>query len=387
MQSPVDGEPARVSPSATAIVLLNILQESAGRLATILFAHRLGTAFEPEAKRYRLLADIFNDVAMILDCLSPIIPASSVSGRPAVWWSWYVRVLTLSTASTLRALCGVAAGSSKAILSQHFAIEEHGGSVGELNAKDASQETVISLLGMWTGSVVVSIITSRLATWVTLLVLLTIHLVMNWMAVRSVCMPTLNRQRANIVFAQTLATGIILKPADVAERERVFEEDGVLRSAEGVPLGHCRIGSGLSDLLSLLKGTQHSRTNSVLGVDGQLESLLRIFEKENYLVYCDISSSQYVVVLKSLAGIEDQLKGWNHAFLIAATLGKGMCRPGTTEPVWATENIGALIEQTSRQLNKTFSETLTGLRQAGWDTSVGALETRPGKRIASIGSD
>ena len=45
-----------------------------GRIATILFAHRFGTALEPECKMYRLAADIFNDAAMVLDCLSPALP-------------------------------------------------------------------------------------------------------------------------------------------------------------------------------------------------------------------------------------------------------------------------------------------------------------------------
>ncbi len=89
-----------------------------GRIATILFAHRLGTSLEPECKMYRLAADVFNDTAMVLDCLSPALPKAP-------------RVLLLSFSSVLRALCGVAAGSSKASLSAHFA---KWGNLGELNA-------------------------------------------------------------------------------------------------------------------------------------------------------------------------------------------------------------------------------------------------------------
>src|SRR5947207_6920783 len=89
-----------------------------GRVATILFAHKLGTSLEPECKMYRLAADVFNDAAMILDCLSPVFPRT-------------IRVLVLSSSSVLRALCGVAAGSSKASLSAHFA---RWGNLGELNA-------------------------------------------------------------------------------------------------------------------------------------------------------------------------------------------------------------------------------------------------------------
>jgi len=102
----------------TTALLLSVFQESFGRLATILFAHRLGSALEPECKMYRLAADFFNDAAMILDCLSPAFP------KPA-------RVLIFSAASVLRALCGVAAGSSKATLSAHFAKWDN---LGDVNA-------------------------------------------------------------------------------------------------------------------------------------------------------------------------------------------------------------------------------------------------------------
>ncbi|KAK7532438.1 vitamin B6 photo-protection and homoeostasis-domain-containing protein [Phyllosticta citribraziliensis] len=122
-----------VNATPTKALLLSVIQSSAGRVATILFAARLGTALEPECKSWRLAADFFNDTGMLLDMISPGVPA----GVP--------RTTVLSLASILRALCGVAAGSSKASLSAHFAKE---GNLGELNAKDSSQETVISLMGM-----------------------------------------------------------------------------------------------------------------------------------------------------------------------------------------------------------------------------------------------
>ncbi|KAL8636840.1 MAG: hypothetical protein Q9228_005814 [Teloschistes exilis] len=107
------------SANPTTALLLSILQESTGRIATILFADRLGTSLSPECKMYRLAADIFNDAAMLLDCLSPALPRGP-------------RTLLLSTSSVLRALCGVTAGSSKASLSAHFA---KWGNLGELNAR------------------------------------------------------------------------------------------------------------------------------------------------------------------------------------------------------------------------------------------------------------
>lgn len=104
--------------SPTAALLLSVLQDSMGRTATILFADRLGTAFEPECKMYRFTADILNDTGMVLECLSPAFP------KP-------IRVCVLSCSSVLRSLCGVCAGSAKASLSAHFARK---GNLGEVNA-------------------------------------------------------------------------------------------------------------------------------------------------------------------------------------------------------------------------------------------------------------
>ena len=79
---------------------------------------------------WRLAADVFNDTAMLLDC------ASTTLSRP-------FRIAALTTAGVLRALCGVAAGSSKASLSKHFA---KWGNLGELNAVSGSTHIVAQIL-------------------------------------------------------------------------------------------------------------------------------------------------------------------------------------------------------------------------------------------------
>ncbi|KAI0423985.1 vitamin B6 photo-protection and homoeostasis-domain-containing protein [Xylaria sp. FL1042] len=192
--------------SATGAVLLTVLQESTGRLATILFAHRLGQAIEPECKFYRFLADIFNDSALFLDVLSPALPG------PA-------KVVALCMSGVLRALCGVSGMSAKASLSAHFA---RSGNLAELNAKDGSQETVISLLGMLVGSVFVRFVQRRLAVWLWTATLVGLHLWTNYQAVRSVQMRTLNKQRATMVITEFLRSGRVLRPGQVAVKERIL---------------------------------------------------------------------------------------------------------------------------------------------------------------------
>lgn len=352
--------------SPTVALLLRVLQDSMGRIATILFAHRLGTSLEPECKMYRLAADIFNDAAMILDCLSPAFPKAT-------------RVFLLSLSSILRSLCGVAAGSSKASLSAHFATQ---GNLGELNAKDSSQETVISLLGLLAGSLVVSYISSQWATWIAMIALLTIHLGTNYFAVRAVSMRTLNRQRANLLFSAYLesynttredeSTNRFLTPEEISIRERIFERDGVLRWQGGQILGYCEIGVSLRRILDSFSKPD-STTGSYTGTGfSNAQKLLDEFGMEDYILWYDQTRKTFLIVLKSTASVTTQLHAWMHALTLAKKIDEGLEDKSILEAIIKTHTALRAIAL------KTFDVQLL---EAGWDIETGALETRSGTRI------
>ncbi|KAH8885806.1 DUF647-domain-containing protein [Thozetella sp. PMI_491] len=216
------------STSPTSALILQIIQDTFSRMATILFAHRMGQAIEPECKFYRFLADILNDSAQFLDLLTPALP-------------YFPKLGVMVSSSILRSLCGVAANASKASLSAHFALN---GNLAELNAKEASQETVVSLLGMLTGTLVVKLVHDKQTVWALMIVLVGVHLAMNYRAVRSVKMRSLNRQRATIVFKEYLESGAILNPTQVSQRESILRQGrGNLTSKSGDYRGYCNFGS------------------------------------------------------------------------------------------------------------------------------------------------
>ncbi|EEP77074.1 conserved hypothetical protein [Uncinocarpus reesii 1704] len=368
--------------SPTAALLLNVLQESMGRIATILFAHRL------ECKMYRLAADIFNDSAIVMDCLSPMFP------KP-------MRVGVLSLSSVLRAMCGVAAGSSKASLSAHFA---RWGNLAELNAKDSSQETVISLMGMLVrpilgflesisgliltqqvGSLVVSRVTSTLATWAALILLLTIHITTNYFAVRAVNMTTLNRQRANIVFSTIFDENRTLTPSQAAHQERIFERDGVLRwKASPASLGSCRIGVSFQYMVQLIASSESCTS------DGQsiVAALLHLFEREEYILWFNPTRKRGAIVLKTNATAASQLKAWSHALIVAQILRLGEWKSKTgidqfiLQPATRAHGLVLLIlRETLTEHSENFDARLERLRNAGWDVDIPSLQTKPGRRF------
>ncbi|KAF2155593.1 DUF647-domain-containing protein [Myriangium duriaei CBS 260.36] len=361
--------------STTTAVLLSILQESLGRVTTIAFAHRLGTSLEPECKSYRLLADVFNDAAMILECLSPVFP------RPS-------RVPVLACASALKALCGVAAGSSKASLSAHFA---RWGNLGELNAKDSSQETVISLLGMLAGSAVVSFIRNPVPTWIALLVLLAAHLFLNYRAVRAVRLRTLNRQRACIIFTSWVGRSRIPNPAEVASHERIFERDGVVRDPSGLVIGHCMIGVGFEEYIrrssgSMSEGRTYNVDRGLLAAAGERGA------RHGFLLHVDGATRHCWIALAKDCTVEQQVRAWFTACRTLQLLNDRtwMSRQSATDEKTALSERDSSSQAPAVQATKEAEEFVTAtfgrlwheLPRAGWDVKTAALETRRSTRFA-----
>lgn len=242
-------------------------------------------------------------------------------------------------------------------------------------------------------------ITSFTATWTALIILLTLHMSMNYIAVRSVQMTSLNRQRANIVFSALLdsdseldlstpaqrrgsnatpqANRTVLTPAEVSRRERIFERDGVLNWSpapwQRQVVGFCRIGV---DIPSFLPGSMTAGIRAIKPTTG-IPKLATIFASESYMLslFEDRGTWEGRILLKPDSSVESQLKAWAHALLAARVLSLS---PGTAE-----ESVLGVISRTLEFLNENgrFGGYIAGLRGKGWDLGIAALETRSGRRV------
>lgn len=346
-------------PSATATnaLLLTVLQDVFSRLTTIVAAHILGSSLAPDAKKYRLLADMLNDAAVILDTISPRLDTLFFPG---------LRVAALCLSASFRSLCAISAGGSKASISLHFATPLKGtGDVGDLNAKDASKETVLALLGMLLGTLIVPHLTTPWTTYTTLIFLVGLHLTINYIGVRGLVLRTLNGQRTWIAWSAYMHTqpGRAPTPVEVASLERIFERPGAFRdSRSGVLLGHCAIGSSFSEILS---GPIPPR-------------LLELFKNERYLLWFDRrcllrpespSVEGFLrlhICLKDGYNTEDQLKAW----ILAAEL----CRviPARRDTSDGIDALG-LLEETYRKVVELVPDFVEKMQALGWNTHDCAL--------------
>lgn len=227
------------------------------------------------------------------------------------------------------------------------------------------------------GTLVVSRVSSPLATWTWLIILLAIHLGTNYAAVRAVKMRTLNRQRANMVLSTLIDDDRVLAPEQVSRDERIFERDGVLRWNGSRPLGHAVIGVSVRLLLASMDGPRSS--NHLRPSFGRVNNL---FRGEDYILWYDLTRREGFILLQGTATARTQLKAWAHGLLVARWVGLRHSSPGKkslqVEPSLAIVDV---LGETLKFLNGRFEQDVRRIQAAGWDVDTAALVTRPGYRL------
>mmetsp|Transcript_11883 Transcript_11883/g.25324 ORF Transcript_11883/g.25324 Transcript_11883/m.25324 type:complete len:590 (-) Transcript_11883:322-2091(-) len=212
------------------------VRDGLGMIGGLLFSYVASPHFDAYVKEFRLLADVLNDVAMTLDMALPLILTWSSSFSPTYFGPWYSTLslylpslyLVLTSTSTLcKVACGMAAGATKGNITDHFAIT---GNRADCQAKESTQETLVSLIGMcfgvWLGKVlhklekagndsetcVVSQMTDacdnnpakttavdvQLISWTIFITLTFIHVYANYVGMQMLRLRTLNRERAKV---------------------------------------------------------------------------------------------------------------------------------------------------------------------------------------------
>ncbi|KAL8518524.1 hypothetical protein ACS0TY_009770 [Phlomoides rotata] len=182
------------------------LRDLTGMLGGILFTFYQGANLDSNAKMWRLVADLMNDLGMLMDLVSPLFPSA------------FVFIVCLGSIS--RSFTGVASGATRAALTQHFALQNN---AADISAKEGSQETVATMIGMALGMLLARITMGHsMAIWFCFLSLTIFHMYANYKAVRCLSLATLNFKRSSILLSRYVKTGQVLSPKQVSEMEHVL---------------------------------------------------------------------------------------------------------------------------------------------------------------------
>lgn len=172
------------------------VRDGTGMIGGLLYSYVASSYFDSHVKECRLfLADVVNDVALTLDMMAPYFGPIGL-----------VYILSLSTIG--KTMCGITAGATKGRITHHFA--RHNGNMADLTAKESTQETLVSLVGMIGGVYVAKMLEHSDAAWTWLMfgILTMLHVWANYKAVTLLKLTTLNPERTRVLF-QTQVVGIM----------------------------------------------------------------------------------------------------------------------------------------------------------------------------------
>eukprot|EP00494_Astrolonche_serrata_P025187 UN25448 len=134
-------------------------------------------------------------------------------------FSGYVFLLFISIANICKCLCGVAAGTTRIAILNHFALKDN---VTDLSAKEGIQETFVTVCGMILGMAVThNIGESPKVTWFLFISLMLVHIYANYVGVRCLKLKTLDQQRLHIILKHWHQTKTLLTIEQVRLEESI----------------------------------------------------------------------------------------------------------------------------------------------------------------------
>ncbi|KAK9504346.1 hypothetical protein O3M35_010701 [Rhynocoris fuscipes] len=261
-----------------------ILKDGAGKFSGILFAWLSSSGLDAQCKKWRLFADILNDLATLLELtLLPLFPKMAL------------RILCLST--SMKAIVGVAGGATRAAITQHQAIKQN---MADVSAKDGSQETCVNLIASLLSAVLIVTVVNNNILWYLFISMTFLHLYANYKAVKSLNFNVFNRERLFLVIQEYLLKEIVLSPSEINRRESVY------------------VGFGLSDLK--LCGYKircgHSFENLMKDVSPfELHLLVHMFKNRGYIIFIVEKQRTIYILLHQDHTALDILEGYFQAVL------------------------------------------------------------------------
>ncbi|XP_033827493.1 RUS1 family protein C16orf58 homolog [Periophthalmus magnuspinnatus] len=302
-----------------------ILRDGTGMLGRILFAWRKGTKLDSEAKKWRLFADVLNDIAMFMEILAQFFPTFFL--------------LIICTAGVFKSIVGVAGGATRAALTVHQARRDN---MADISAKDGSQETLVNLAGLLVSLLLIPLITDNAPLTLLLFTLFTVlHLVSNFKAVRAVIMETFNEARLEVVWQNFVQNQEILTPREANEMEPVFSW-----FSGTAPI---RLGVSLQQLI-------HSPE--------EFERMTKLGQERRYLI--GVRNGSVCVCLLLGASVRDEFKAMCHALSLRRLLSER--HKDNIQGHWN------LVDESQKLVEKYFDPFMKSLAETQWETNRNLLD-------------
>jgi hypothetical protein len=224
------------------------------------------------------------------------------------------------------------------------------------------------------GSAIIPYITSPWATYLVLLVIISVHLAINYVAVKGLAIRSPNRQRAAIAWLWFRSQGgTPPSPQAVAGHELIFERPEIIRDpVTGRVIGKCHVGTTPLDVMR----------GSVLSKD-----YLDIFLADKYIVCFDPKTPLAANGIGNLPTVHvclkegftriDELKGWIHAVEICRSLALSQGPNGKGSETSELK----YIRSTFQDVKDKYDRFVGRMKEAGWNFDESHLASGSGPKV------
>ncbi|GKY94218.1 hypothetical protein MPSEU_000387600 [Mayamaea pseudoterrestris] len=282
------------------------LKDGCAMLGGLIFSYQVASVLDSHVKEFRFFADLINNVGLTLDMMAPYFKG---------------HLLAVSSAAGLcKTLCGLSAGATKSSLTQHFAIE---GNMADVTAKESTQETFVSLLGMILGvglahrlqSMQASVTSSgndsyvQQLQWIIFTALTLLHIWSNYKGVALLRLRTLNRERAEIVLDKVIDAALA---SSVTFSDVTNTTDEIAAAIKTLPPPNMVFESLSASAYKMLLPGRLCLDASLADIIAVDVSVLNEFRNERYVLA--VNGKRHVLVCLLLGGTcRDQIKAFVHA--------------------------------------------------------------------------
>ncbi|XP_065215870.1 RUS family member 1 [Planococcus citri] len=273
-----------------------ILKDGTGMIGRILFAWWKGTNLDTDCKKWRLTADVINDLALGFELLLGIAAFKSYGST------------VLCASAVMKSIVGVAGGATRAAITQHQAIR---GNMADVSAKDGSQETCVNLLASFFGLYILTMIENNTrCIWLVFFSVTVMHIYANFKAVKCLKMKTMNTSRFLLLLRHFLRTNTVNAVRTINDQESVILGCGITDyklCGKKIYLGGSlqpiiRRKNITSEQLKKIKNCYRSFQYIVVDVDTSIHVVLKDNIKDEYILMAYFHAVIYGLVLSCLEG-------------------------------------------------------------------------------------
>jgi hypothetical protein len=292
--------------TAMSAAMIWAMRDGLGMVGGLLFSYSTSSLFDSYVKEFRLFADIINDVGLTLDMVAPYAGPD--------------RVLYVTSMGTIcKVMCGIAAGATKGSITQHFCLR---GNMADLNAKEGTQEILVSLIGMLLGISLARYLhgmeqrdesLTAVVSWTIFVFLTIVHVWANYVGVKLLRLRTLNQQRA----AEALS-GVIdqlaIQSSDWCSRLSHTLEDSIKSMPTPEQVSESLWSSTRTLLFTgrVCLGVRAKKILDELSPDEVISFLMEEFAADHYFLSI-VGNRKVYVALHVGATDYDELKAFVHA--------------------------------------------------------------------------